>query len=48
MVISYSHLITVWKNVVSQKSQADDKIEKLLTYHVVVYYTVIDQGNVTV
>ena len=43
MLISYSHLITVWNNVVSRKSQADIKMEKCLTDRVVIGYTVIDQ-----
>ncbi len=44
MVISYSHLVTVWKKVVPQKRKADIKfVNKWLMCHVVIGYKVIDQ-----
>ena len=45
-VISYSHLFTVWKRVVSEKSRSEiNDLDKWLTYHVIIDYTFIDQGK---
>ena len=44
MVISYSHLVTVWMKY--HKNKADVKsVDKWLMYHVVMGYKVIDQGK---
>ena len=46
MVISYSHVFTVWKKYVSQKPRTAIKsIDKWLTYRVTIGYAVIDQGK---
>ena len=46
MVISYSHVFTVWKKYVSQKPPTAIKsIDKWLTYRVTIGYAVIDQGK---
>ena len=45
-VISYSHLFTVWKRVVSGKSRLEiNDLDKWLTYRVVIGYTFVDQGK---
>ena len=46
MVISYSHVFTLWKKYVSQKPHTAIKsIDKWLTYHVTTGYAVVDQGK---
>jgi len=46
MVISYSHLVTVWKVVVCGKSNADiTTVDKWLTYRVCLGYVIIDEGK---
>mgnify|MGYP006201242395 CR=1 FL=1 len=46
MVISYSHVFTVWKKYVSQKPPTAIKsMDKWLTYRVTIGYAVIDQGK---
>jgi hypothetical protein len=46
MVISYSHLFTSWKMVLSQKPHSAIRlIDKWLTYPVTIGYAVIGQGN---
>ena len=46
MVISYSHLVTVWKKVVRGKSNADiTTVDKWLTYHVCLGHVIIDEGK---
>ena len=46
MVISYSHLVTVWKKDVPLKRKAVIKsVNKWLKYRAVIEYKVIDQGK---
>lgn len=46
MVISYSHLFTVWKKFVSRKPRSAIRLaDKWLTYRVTIGYAVIDQGK---
>ena len=46
MVISYSHLFTVWKKFVSRKPCSAIRLaDKWLTYRVTIGYAVIDQGK---
>ena len=46
MVISCSHVITLWKNAVYEKSVGDHTtVDKSLTYCVVIVYELIDQGK---
>ena len=46
IVISYSHLVTLWKNAVFGKRVGDHTtVDKWLTYHVVISYKLIDQGE---
>ena len=46
MVISYSHLFTLWKNKVHGKRVCDlNIVDKWLSYRVVIGYELIDQGK---
>jgi hypothetical protein len=46
MVISYSHVVTLWKNAVFGKGVGDHTtVDKWLTYRVVIGYELIDQGK---
>jgi hypothetical protein len=46
MVMSYSHLFTVWKKLVSWKPRSAVRLaDKWLTYCVTISYAVIDQGK---
>ena len=46
MVISYSHLFTVWNNAVHGKRVCDlNIVDKWLSYRVVIGYELIDQGK---